>query len=172
MRAENIPRYWVLKTREGRGGHDYWDRFCDESVIAIGWNDISVRPHVVSEEDLESSLREKYPLDDEKHGARTIKKFMDIGDGDKVLLCQGYSPNQSKNVYIYGVARVTGTFYDDGASDWWGFKHKAVIQPVKQHVPKSLLVRTLNKSSMLQTLHEVDREGFERLLSELQISDE
>lgn len=39
--------------------------------------------------------------------------------------------------------------------------------PVGRHVPKSLLVRTLNKSSMLQTLHEVPRKGFEQLESRL-----
>ena len=167
MERERVPKYWVLKTREGQGGRDYWVRFVSEGVIAIGWHDIPVRPHVVTQDRLESSLRETYPSEDEKHGARTIKNFIDIAVGDRVLVCQGYSPNQSKDVYIYGFATVTGTFYDDAASDWWMFKHAADIRAVERHIPKSLLVRTLDKSSMLQTLHEVQRDGFEQLESQL-----
>ena len=172
MGGERVPKYWVLKTREGRGGRDYWDRFVSESVIAIGWEDIPVRPHVVSQDDLESSVRETYPTEDEKHGARTIRNFIDIAVRDRVLLCQGYSPNQSKGVYIYGFATVTGAFYDDALSDWWTFKHAADIRSVERHVPKSLLVRTLGKRSMLQTLHQIRREGFEQLESQLCLSPE
>ena len=162
-----MERYWVLKTREGRGGRDYWDRFLHEGVIAIGWHEIAVRPHVVSQGELESSLRETYPSEDVKHGARTIKKFIEVGVEDRILLCQGYAPNQAKDVYIYGFATVTGGFYDDASSDWWTFKHAADIRPVGRHVPKSLLERTLGKSSMLQTLHEVHKEEFEQLESRL-----
>ena len=172
METQHVPRYWVLKTREGRDGRDYWERFLHEGVIAIGWHDITVRPHIVSLEHLESSLRETYPGDDERHGAHTIKNFIEIAVGDRALICQGYSPNQSKDVYIYGFATVTGTFYDDAASDWWMFKHAADIRPVERHTAKNLLVRTLGKSSMLQTLHEVQREGFEQLESQLRVSRE
>jgi len=172
VETRHVPRYWVLKTREGRGGRDYWDRFLHEGVIAIGWHDITVRPHVVSLKHLESSLKETYPGEDEKHGARTIKNFIQIAIGDRVLICQGYPPNQSRDVYIYGFATVTGTFYDDAASDWWMFKHAADIRPVERYTAKSLLVRTLGKSSMLQTLHEVQREGFEQLESQLRVSRE
>lgn len=172
MEKERAPKYWVLKIREGRDGRYYWDRFVSENVIAIGWHDIPVRPHVVSQDHLESSLRETYHSEDEKHGARTIKNFIDIAVGDRVLLCQGYSPNQSKDVYIYGFATVTGAFYDDALSDWWTFKHAADIRAVGKHVPKSLLVRTLGKRSMLQTLHQIHREGFEQLESRLHLSNE
>lgn len=162
-----MERYWVLKTTEGRGGHDYWDRFVSEGVIAIGWHEIAVRPHIVNQEELESSVRKRYPHEDEKHGARTIKKFVEMDVGDKVLLCQGYAPNQSKNVYIYGIAKVTGGFYDDASADWWTFKHRADIRTVGRTVPKSLLERTLGKSSMLLTLHEVRGEQFRQLESQL-----
>jgi len=172
VETEHAPRYWVLKTREGRGGRDYWNRFVTEGVIAIGWHEIPVRPHVASQDRLESSLRETYPNEDEKHGARTIKNFIDIAVGDRVLLCQGYSPNQLKDVYIYGFAMVTGAFYDDALSDWWTFKYAADIRSVERHVPKSLLVRTLGKRSMLQTLHQIHREEFEQLESQLRLSNE
>ena len=92
--------------------------------------------------------------------------------GDRVLLCQGYAPNQSKDVYIYGLAKVTGRFYDDATSDWWTFKHRVDIRPIGRRVPKSLLERMLYKSSMLLTLHEIRREQFERLESRLQVPEE
>ena len=167
-----MERYWVLKTTEGRGGRDYWDRFLSEGVIAIGWHEIAVRPHIVGQEELESSVKRRYPHEDEKHGARTIKKFAEMGVGDRVLLCQGYAPNQSKDVYIYGLAKVTGGFYDDASADWWTFKHQADIRPVGRRVPKSLLERTLGKSSMLLTLHEVSREQFQQLESRLRVPNE
>ena len=91
MERKHGRKYWVLKTTEGRGGPDYWDRFVSESVVAINWHNIPVRPHTVSQECLESALRATYPNDDDKHGARTIRKFVGIGVGDRVLLCQGYA---------------------------------------------------------------------------------
>ena len=131
-----------------------------------------MRPHVVGQEELESSIRRRYPHGDAKHGARIIKKSVGMGVGDRVLLSQGYAPNQSKDVYICGLAIVTGGFYDDASADWWTFKHPADIRPVGRRVPKSLLERTLRKSSMLLTLHEVRREQFERLESRLLVPDE
>jgi len=167
-----MKRYWVLKTTEGRGGRDYWARFLNEGVIAIGWHEITVRPHIVDQEELESSVRRRYPHEDAKYGARTIMKFVGIDVGDRILLSQGYAPNQSKDVYVYGFATVTGGFYDDACADWWTFKHPADIRPIGRRVPKSLLEETLRISSMLLTLHEVRREQFEQLESRLQALDE
>ena len=163
-------RYWAIKTKEGIGGHDYWRRFADEGVIAIGWHRITVRPDVVSRERLESSIKEKYPDDNEKHGAHTIKKFIDIAVGDRVLICRGYPPNQLKDVYIYGFATVTGPFHYDEASNWcWRSKHRAdICCLVERYVPIDLVRKTLNKESMRQTLHEIqNEEGFQRLESQL-----
>lgn len=157
---------WVIKTTEGSGGRDYWDKFYSEGVIAIGWNDIKVRPHMVSMEELKNSVKNAYPHD-AGHGARTIDNFVDISIGDRVLICRGYPPNQEKDVYIHGIATITSGFYDDADSDWWMLKHKADIRLIERNVPKALLVATLGKSSMMQTLHSVTKDGLDQLESHL-----
>ena len=162
-------RYWVLKTTEGRYGTDYWERFLQKKVIAIGWHEVPVSPDKVSQEELESSLRETYHCTEgsAEYAARTIRRFVNIGEKDIVLLCRGYPANYDGNVHIYGVAQVAGSFYDDRDSDWWRFKHKANIQVIERYVLKSLLENTLKKASMLKTLHEIDVKGFDELLAAL-----
>jgi hypothetical protein len=160
-------KYWVLKTREGRGGHDYWYRFVRESVIAIGWQKIKIRPSTVNKSQLKSFIKQAYPGENEQHGACTIIDFIRIRIEDKILLCQGYSPNQIADVYIYGFATVTSSFYDDALSDWWSFKHKAHIQLVEKYVPKRFISTILGKQSMLQTLHEIKEHQFEQFKVQL-----
>ncbi len=172
IQAKNPIRCWVLKTREGRGGCDYWNRFLIDGVIAIGWNDIDVTPDKVGHEELLDSLMRAYRYSERKAtiAANTIRKFINIGIGDKVLLCQGYAPNQYREVHIYGVALIDKSFCDDRNSDWWRFKHKANIQPLGAHgvnVRKDLLVQALHREALLMTLHEIDCEGLERLLEYL-----
>ncbi len=172
MEEQRTPSYWALKTTEGRDGHDCWDRFFGEGVegvIAIGWHLITVSPAMVSKEQLISSIKEAYPKDDAKYGARKIKQFIEIAEEDRVLICRGYAPNQRKDVYIYGFATVTGPFYDDMGSKCWRFRHPAKIYcRVERCVPIDMLRRTLNKKAMLQTLHKIDnKEGFHQL--ELQL---
>jgi len=172
MHAESTIRHWVLKTREGRGGRDYWNRFLSDGVIAIGWNDIDVSPDEVGHRELLDSLMRAYRYSEREAtiAANTIRKFINIGIGDKILLCQGYAPIQYREVHIYGVALVDKPFRDDRNSDWWRFDHKANIQSLGAHgvnVPKDLLVRTLHRESLLMTLHEIGKEGFEQLLAEI-----
>ena len=174
-------KYWVLKSREGRGGCDYWNCFLSEGVIAIGWNDIDVRPDGVSHEELVDSLRETYGYSERQAtvAANTIRKFVEISIDDKVLLCRGYAPNQVKKVHLYGTALVTGPFEDHDSEGWsWRFRHKAKIdetfRPNGKDVPKEFLVQRLQSAktkkplkSLLQTLHEISKEGFERVIEDV-----
>ena len=167
-------KYWVLKTREGRGGCDYWNCFLSEDVIAIGWNDIDVRPDGVSHEELVDSLRETYGYSERQAtvAANTIRKFVEISIYDKVLLCRGYAPNQVKKVHLYGTALVTGPFIDCASKNWkWRFRHKAKIDetfgPNGKDVSKEFLVQRLAKRALLQTLHEISQEGLERVIEDL-----
>jgi len=167
METPREIRYWVIKTREGRGGRDYWDRFFNEGVIAVGWEDILVRPLQATLQQLETSVREAYHGENRQYGARVIKRFISIAIDDRVLICRGYAPNQIHNVYVYGFATVTGSFYDDAASDWWAFKHTVDIRPIERFVSLSIVRQSLDRQSLLQTLHEVGRVGFQQLESQL-----
>ena len=97
-----------------------------------------------------------------------IKKFKEIAVGDQVLICKGYPQNKLKDVYIYGFAKVTGTFYDAKTPNGWGYRYPVKICRVERYVPVNLLRTTLNKKSMWQTLHKIDnKEGFHQLKSQL-----
>ena len=122
--------YWALKTTSGKTGKQHWPSFLAESVIAVGWADIPVDPSKVDDDKLRAAIAKTYPDDDVSGAAKKIRRFVDLKGGDIVVLCRGYAANQSKNVHIYGLARVTGAFRDDKKTRWdWRFKHNAVIQP-------------------------------------------
>jgi len=171
MGKEDWMKYWVLKTRETWNRQDFtdhWKSFIAESVIAIGWEKIDVAPDRASKDELIAAIKKAYGGSDKSAAtnAATIQKFVSISVGDKVLLCQGYAPNQGKKVHLYGIAQVTGPF-EDCHSNWWRFRHKAEIEPFGpngEDVPKKFLVRMLERRSLLQTLHRISEEGFERVI--------
>ena len=169
-------KYWVLKTREDwnrKDFTDHWDDFKTESVIAIGWEEIDVAPDRTSLDEIKAAVKKAYDGSDKAAAtsAGTIQKFVSISQGDKVLLCRGYAPNQVKKVHLYGTALVIGSFEDHDSKGWrWRFRHKAKIEPFGlngKDVPKEFLVRSLQKQSLLQTLHEISKKGFERVVEDL-----
>jgi len=170
-------KYWALKTRETWNRQDFtdhWKDFIAENVIAIGWEKIDVAPDRASKDELIAAIKKAYGGSDKSAAtnARTIQKFVSISVGDKVLLCKGYAPNQGKKVLLYGTALVTGPFEDHDSEGWrWRFRHKAQIkQPFGlngKEAPKEFLVRRLQKKSLLQTLHEISEEGFERVIEDV-----
>ena len=162
---EAPPRYWALKSTSGPTGEPHWASFVAESVIAIGWEKINVDPCNVSEAQLSKAIAAAYPKkDDPKHAASTIKKFVDLNIDDIVLICRGYKHDQKKPVHIHGVARVTGKFRNDRSSNWrWRFKHDAVIQVIDMFLPKDVVANALEKGTLMQTIHQLDRSKFERL---------
>ena len=150
MEAQCTPNYWAIKTTSSSSGHDYyWTLFLPENVIAIGWDKIERGDNAV-------------------YAQSVIKKFKEIAVGDQVLICKGYPQNKLKDVYIYGFAKVTGTFYDAKTPNGWGYRYPVKICRVERYVPVNLLRTTLNKKSMWQTLHKIDnKEGFHQLKSQL-----
>jgi len=135
-------RYWVLKTRNGRGGDDYWEYFVKEKVIAIGW-----------------------PLDSGR-----ARMFTEFNIGDIVLVCNGYPPNTRNDtpILIRGVARVVGDAYKDAGSKWWNVKREAVIQVINKEVKKRLMAKYLDRASLLIAAHQIHKpDYFEKLAIKL-----
>lgn len=160
--------YWALKTTSGSTGKSHWQSFLAESVIAVGWRELQVDPSKVSDAQLRSAITATYPEEAAAIAATTIRRFVQLREGDIVLLCRGYAPVQERDVHIHGVARVTGPFRDDQHSTWdWHFKHDAVIQVIDMDVPKETVARALGKQSLMKTIHVLDKVGFERLAAEL-----
>ncbi|MCK4273745.1 MAG: hypothetical protein KAW90_02545 [Dehalococcoidales bacterium] len=168
--------YWALKTRESRENRqdmseDHWDDFVREKVIAIGWEKLDISPDNASPSMLINSLKSNYGYSSDKQAsivARIIQKFVNISIGDRVLICQGYSPNQLKDVRLYGVAIVTSPFKNNLRSSWWDYQHDAKIEPFanrgNKKIPKALFEKKLNKGSLLLTIHEISKEGFESVV--------
>jgi putative zinc finger/helix-turn-helix YgiT family protein len=163
-------RYWALKTAPGNNlEHSHWQDFLNEGVIAVGWSRIEVDPSQVSDAQLIAAIARLYPKDqypdkeDPARIARKIRTFVDLAIGDLVLICKGYPGNGNAPVHIYGFARVTGPFRDDRSSDWWRFKHDAKIQPVEKSLPRAAVAKALGKGSLMETIHELDRAGIDRL---------
>lgn len=122
-------KYWVLKTRDGYDGADYWDRFVKEKVIAIGW-----------------------PLNSGRS-----RMFREFNIGDIVLVSNGYPPNARDNtpILIQGVARVLGGAYQDDGSKWWKGKRKAVKQVIDREIEKGLMAEYLHRLSLQVATHEM-----------------
>ena len=176
-------KYWALKTRESWNRQDFtdhWNDFKTESVIAIGWEKADVSPDRASKDELIAAIKKAYGGSDKSAdtSATTIQKFVSISPGDKILVCQGYAPNQVKKVRLYGTALVTGPFEDHDSEEWqWRFRHEAEIEPFRPNgkaVPKEFLVQRLQSAktkkplkSLLQTLHEISKQGFERVVEDI-----
>lgn len=163
--------FWALKTTSGGDlERDYWQNFVAENVVAIGWGKIGVDPSQVSYDKLQDALRRAYPGRNHRRIAGKINNFIKLKQGDNILICRGYSGNQTTPVHIYGIARVTGPFRDDSSSQWWRFKHDAFIQIVEQNVPKEVVARSLGKGSLREAIHELNAAEFQRLVEKLGVN--
>jgi hypothetical protein len=160
---------WILKTHPGSDEVDYWSRFLAEGVVAIGWEDLDGNPSKVEDDKkLEDAIRQAYPPTEErKRNYRYIREvmrdFVSWANGDLVLLCRGYPGNGNSPVHVNGFARIVGPFYDDAASDWWRFKHRAEIQVVDGKLPRRQMAEALGMRSLLGTLHSTDVDALHRV---------
>lgn len=165
-----VPNYWVLKTTEGPGGSSYWHQFLEEDVIAIGWKELPINPAEVSHQELISTLKSvyrDYTATKASIAASTIRRFIcEVNPSDVVIITGGYPYKSNKDVYIYGIARVTGEFRERNGSGW-RYVHDADIQVIERYFPKSLLVNSLGKKSQMKTIHKTDQAKFEKLCDTL-----
>ncbi|MDX6577838.1 MAG: 5-methylcytosine-specific restriction enzyme [Blastocatellia bacterium] len=158
--TEDETRYWALKTTEGATGQSHWQDFLAENVIAIGWPLARVNPAVVKREVLEEAIKEAYPGEDYNRAATKILWFVRLLSRDVVLICRGYNSQQTGDVHIYGIARITGSYRYEPNS-WWIHKHKAILQIIDERLPVQLVRDALRKKSLMQTLHLLLPEEFE-----------
>ncbi len=150
-------KYWVIKTREGRGQHqDHWNEFQTEKVIAIGWEHIQDNPiKFSSNQEFFEYLATKHKRNKKlKRDASTIYKFAtELQIGDIVIICRGYAPNQKKDVPLYGFAQIVGKYFRDEDSKWWKNKIKVKIRTIEQDIPPDIFVDVFDKKTMRNTLH-------------------
>lgn len=162
--AETNPNFWVLKTRSGKTWTDYWQKFKSEEVVAIGWERLTLDPSSSTRDQIERQLDKVY--DDDEVGspsraAGTILKFVNQWEeGDLVLLCRGFPSNAYRDVFFYGYARVEGDFFFDEKDPQRKFKRPATLQEVEIRLPKDLYVETLERQSLIGTMHKLTAEQF------------
>jgi HKD family nuclease len=164
--------YWAIKTTSGgAGAEEHWPRLLSEGIVAIGWEELSVDPSIVSEAELRDALRKILPP--EKPGSVNFavdifNKFINMPEGSIIVLCRGFTPNQKKKpVHIYAFARVTGPFRADPAEGThWRFKRNAVIQEVGVSLPVATVATALGKESFRLTMHSLSQESVGLLAEE------
>lgn len=147
------PQCWIIKTTEGGPGYpDHWDDFQSEKVVAVGWPAIKYDPAQFESFELYlRHLKSKYKWDT-RYGASTIYKFAhEWQAGDIAIICTGYAANQTKDVYLYGIAKI-GRYYFDKSSSWWSFKRNADITLIERNIPIDIFKKTLG-GSLRQTIH-------------------
>ncbi len=117
-----------------------------------GWPAIKYDPSVFkSLEQYRKQINSKYKWNTD-FATSTIFKFAhEWRENDIALICTGYAPNQTKDVYVNGMARIGKYFYDK-KSQWWRFKRQAFITPIDRYVPIKLFQKFLIKSAR-QTTH-------------------
>jgi HKD family nuclease len=172
VEATIIPRYWALKTTSGKTGDQYWPMFQAENVIAVGWTKLPVDPSKVSDEQLRAAIKHTEKVSDQKANvaAGQIRKFEHLQSGDIVVICRGYSSNQAKDVHIFGVARVAGSFRAEAPkNDRWRFKHDVVLQVIDRRLPRDVVASALGKQSLMRTIHALEKADFDRLVNELAV---
>ncbi|MDE0363026.1 MAG: phospholipase D family protein [Rhodospirillaceae bacterium] len=167
--------FWVLKTTEGAEGISRWDEFVEERVISVGWTDIveimrddfGLEPDAYTRPDLNAAAVQWVEHEggggSPMHAAKTLDWFCNrFSRGDRIILCRGYADAQQADVHLYGLAVVDGDAYDDTASRWWRLKRRAVFRRMETDIPKQVFVDTLGRASLLQTVHHISEEEYER----------
>ncbi len=170
---------YALKTSrlEDEGRVSFWPNFCEDKVIAIGWEriweDCGLDPGKATPAEISAALVHLWPHPDENPDKRDtwpgriamkIKSFADLSAGYLVLICNGYPANAKAPVKIYGYARVNGPIQIIRAGTWpWLFKHPAAIQRVERDVSKQVVVEALRKRSLLETIHKLEQGAISRL---------
>ena len=151
-------QHWVIKTTEGGPAEaDHWEDFKRDRVVAVGWSRVQDDPMDFSSEPtylarLESQYN--WTGGNPNHAASTIYNFAKSWrTGDLVIICEGYSPNQLKDVRLHGFAIVVDYFFDPNPQWRWRFKRRAEISIVEQGIPKEVFVESLGMESMLRTIH-------------------
>lgn len=162
--------YWILKTTSGGDkSKDHWSEFNSENVIAIGWGEkISGDPLTEDKLKVIDEIRKKYPGENAPIIYRKIMNFLSIEKDDFVVIMRGYAPNQSSNVYLYGIARITEKRGVDLESNWWIYKHSAKIFKIEAEFPVDLLKSTFQKGSLLQAIHSINKKSVIKLMQILE----
>ena len=171
---EQTQNYWVLKTVEGIGGKCQWQEFVRERVISVGWTDLIVLmsaetgippanyTHPILRNAAELWARGMASKRSQEHAVKTIYWFCkSFARGDRIIICNGYSPNQVADVHLYGLAIVEGDVYDDSKSDWWRLKRSVALMRKESNIPKQVFVDALQKGSLRQTIHRISQERYE-----------
>jgi len=155
--------YWILKTTEGTNGTDYWQQFLSDSVIAIGWKELNINPLSTSSSTLISKLKQIYDYTDfqAKVNLHTIETFMNkIKPGDMIVISKGYNKVSDREIFLYGLARVTGGFETRPNVNKWIYVHEAAIQPIEEYIPISVFVRAFDIKTMEKTIHSINIQKF------------
>ena len=173
-RRNETQNYWVLKTTEGSTGRSRWREFVRERVVSIGWTDLvriienehNLQPFEYTYPFLRAAAeqwdRARASKVRQAHSAKTLYWFCrEFSRGDRLIVCRGFAANQTSDIHLYGLAIVDGDVYGDFASDWWLLKRPAVFMRMEVDIPKSTFEYTLNKRSLLQTIHRISQEEYE-----------
>jgi hypothetical protein len=168
--------YWALKTTEGGKDHstEHWPMFEREKVVAIGWETVAIDPSTVDAAELRAAVHVAYPH--YKPGAadfavRTIRDFVELPIDSIMMICRGYTPNQSedKPVHIYAFARVMDKLKAEPyVAGQWRFRRPVVLQVIhRRTLPVRAMRDLLKLGSLRQTMHELSRESVEAIAAEL-----
>lgn len=162
------PNYWIIKTRPGTMGIDYWENFKRERVVAIGWN-IGKNPLKLSETNLLNRLLKDSYIDGNAWKAKIAQSSIiafirDLKEKDIVVVCTGYPPNQKRDISLYGVAEVIERTRYDKTSSWpWKLKCSVNYQFIEENVPVELVRKALNSGSKMRMIHSISSQDYENL---------
>ncbi len=169
------PSYWAIKTSEGGGKNskEHWSMFEREKVVAIGWERVAIDPSRVNAAELLVAVHAAYP--DNKPGAdnfavRTIRDFVELPIDSLMMICRGYTPNQSdgKSVQVYAFARVTGQLMAvPYVAGQWRFRRPAMLQGIYKTLSVGVMRDLLKLGSLRQTMHQLSREQIKAIAAEL-----
>ena len=171
-----MKQYWIIKPLESKGGvivDDHWKRFTDrklndgKEVIAIGWSkDLEIDLGSASKQDVYEYVYPKYGNGNPRvaHAAtNNLWNFIhDMKFGDEVIVCKGYSANQKKPLYVYGIAEIIDKAWNHTDTSW----HFHLKREVKYHqiiedgFDITKFKALIRKDSLRQTIHKIDEDAF------------
>jgi hypothetical protein len=170
----SVTGYWSLKP--GESG-EFWQNWLAESVISIGWRKLPDTSHM-SRDDANAAYQAAQPQDSNGQVNTNVPQILNFTQkmqaGQSVFICGRYDSvgTVDRDVYIYGVARTINVngqcYYFDAGSTWHRCKRHAHIQPIEQSLPRSFVIRALQRGSFVPTIMRLDQQAFNTLEQVLQ----
>jgi PLD-like domain len=158
-------RFWAIKTRE-LGRIQRWPLFIGRGIVGVFWRlDYPDELDGMTKDELAGLvLRAKGCTPEEAaRQADSILRFLMVGVGHRVLVCNGFSWDRPDSVVVYAIGEITSKPYVV-RDEVCPLRADARLLTIDCSIERKRLAAALGKKSLMAAVHELDEAQFRAVL--------